>query len=157
MTFRRALTAVVVAASALSVAPAADAREAAAPETVIRIDSVAEPGTVWKQSDQAGAPVIARPFSGSANEGWVVVDYGAIREQGQGLCATAEGGKVVGRACVGVPAQRWKVSFLSSGTVVVFQNLATAACVEHDGAGRPLLLANCNVNLSAQRWRVPAF
>jgi hypothetical protein len=153
MTFRRVLTATLVAASALVIAPTAIADQADARQDVIMIESVTRPGDVWDQSNWSGYPVIAYPNHGEANQMWEVLGNGTIlREERDGLCATAENDQVVGRPCTGYADQRW--FGLDQDDATMIRLYATGLCVTHDGSKRQLLLRDCDPDRSDQRWYI---
>ncbi|GAB2990971.1 RICIN domain-containing protein [Saccharothrix stipae] len=151
MTFRRVLTAVAVAASALALAPTATADQADTPQRVVTIESAARPGDVWDQSDWSGYPTIAYPAHGEANQRWEVGYNGTLKEQRDGLCATAQDDAVVGKPCDGSLAQQWRGE---ESEPWMIRNMDAGTCVTHDGSVRQLLLTTCDPERADQRWYV---
>ncbi len=152
MTFRRMSTAVLVGAAAMALAPTATADEADTRNRVVTIQSAARPSDVWDQSNWSGHPTIAYPRHGELNQQWEVIADSVLRERRDGLCATAEGDRVVGRGCTGAPDQRWFGLEADNPRIIV--NHSARACATFDGSVRQLLLRPCDRERADQTWNV---
>ncbi|MFI9011276.1 ricin-type beta-trefoil lectin domain protein [Actinosynnema sp. NPDC053489] len=158
MAFRRILTAVAIAASALLVAPTAYADQADPADTDqawYRIQSYTVRNDVWDQTNWDWDPIyptIAHPSHGGANQQWSISDDGTFLDREYGWCATAVDGVVAGRACEHLPEQRWKGSPSGDYEYWLIELEGTGLCVTHDGTYAPLRLANCDFERHDQRW-----
>ncbi|MGM1063182.1 ricin-type beta-trefoil lectin domain protein [Saccharothrix sp. Mg75] len=155
MTFRRILTAVVVAASALLIAPAANAEQADTRQDEWVLESVTRPGDVWDQTNWAWDPefpVIPHPRHGEDNQTWFISDDGSIRDKMYGWCATSVGGRLAGRPCDGSYEQRWVGHSYDGYETWLFELGNSDQCVTHNGVYKELILSPCGPERSDQRW-----
>ncbi|WP_170232173.1 RICIN domain-containing protein [Saccharothrix saharensis] len=157
MTFGRILAAVVVAASALLIAPTsnADAPEAQQEEWVI--ESITRPGDVWDQTNWSWDPmfpVIAHPYHGEDNQKWYIGDDGTIRNKKYGWCVTEIDGKLAGRDCDGSESQRWVGRSYDGYHSWLFESGSSGRCVTHNGEYAELILTSCDPGRTDQRWNI---
>lgn len=155
MIFRRVAATIAVAASALLIAPFANATAPDEPRDVWTIESVARPNDVWDQTNWAWDPefpVIAHPRHDEDNQKWYISDNGAITSVRYDWCVTSIGGKLAGRPCTGSPDQRWKGSSYDGYHSWLFELGDTDQCITHNGVYKELILSPCGPERSDQRW-----
>ena len=157
MTFGRILAAVVVAASALLIAPTsnADAPEAQQEEWVL--ESITRPGDVWDQTNwdwDPMFPVIAHPYHGEDNQKWYIGDDGTIRDKMYGWCVTEIDGRLAGRDCDGSESQRWVGQPYDDYHSWLFESGSSGRCVTHNGEYAELILTWCDPARTDQHWNI---
>ncbi|MEU4742725.1 ricin-type beta-trefoil lectin domain protein [Actinosynnema sp. NPDC023658] len=156
MAFGRILAAVVVAGSALLVAPTSNADEVDAQQDEWVLESVTRPGDVWDQTNWAWDPqfpIIPHPYHGEANQRWYInSDDNTIQDKKYGWCATAIDDKLAGRPCNGSPQQRWVGTSPDGYHSWLFESDNTGRCVTHNGVYKELILTPCESDRTDQRW-----
>ncbi|WP_170185213.1 ricin-type beta-trefoil lectin domain protein [Saccharothrix texasensis] len=157
MKFGRILAAVVAAASALLVAPIADAAQPDTRQDEWVIESYTRPGDVWDQTNWAwdpDYPVIPHPYHGEDNQKWFISDDNTITDKRYGWCVTAIGDKVAGRDCEGADSQRWVGASYDDYHTWLFELRDTGLCITHNGVYKELILTACDPGRSDQRWEI---
>ncbi|MBB5960368.1 hypothetical protein FHS29_006991 [Saccharothrix tamanrassetensis] len=155
MKFGRIPAAVVVAASALLIAPTSNADPLDTPQDEWVLESVARPGDVWDQTNWAWDPeypVIPHPSHGEDNQTWFISDDGTVRDKRYGWCATAIDDKLAGRPCDGSADQRWVGNSPDGYHSWLFELGNTGRCVTHNGVYKELILTSCDSERHDQRW-----
>ncbi|WP_434742266.1 RICIN domain-containing protein [Micromonospora sp. SH-82] len=99
----------------------------------------------------AGAAVAVVPTPAVANpQGSALV---RVINNATNKCLDSRGGDVYTKTCTGNNNQHWVMVTLDGGQHVIFQNLATARCLDSNAAGR-VYTNPCNTKNHYQQWRL---
>ncbi|MCO1578469.1 RICIN domain-containing protein [Crossiella sp. SN42] len=152
MLMRPAFTALlaIVAAGTLT-APAAGADE---PGSYV-IESANGTERVWHQAGEDRAPTITADPGDDDGQRWVFRSNRTIRNVATGLCATADGGRVIGAKCDrDDPGQRWRIR--GAYNQKQLRNVETGLCATYEGDGAQVSLHTCDWDRVEQRWYLNA-